>query len=49
VARSVADALSRARRSAGDQGEVVVAGSIFVAADARARVLGVRADPLIRM
>jgi dihydrofolate synthase/folylpolyglutamate synthase len=49
VAPSVGDALSRARRSAGERGEVVVAGSIFVAAAARARVLGVRADPLIRM
>ena len=49
VARSVADALARARRAAGEHGEVVVAGSIFLVADARARVTGARTDPLIRM
>jgi dihydrofolate synthase/folylpolyglutamate synthase len=48
-ARDVADALSRARRAAGPTGEVVVAGSIFLVAEARARVLGLRSDPLIRM
>ena len=49
VARSVADGLARARRAAGAQGLVVVAGSIFVVADARARHLGLREDPYIRM
>jgi dihydrofolate synthase/folylpolyglutamate synthase len=47
--RSIEDALSRARRAAGAGGEVVVAGSVFVVAEARARVLGLRTDPLIRM
>jgi hypothetical protein len=45
----VADALARARRAARPGGEVIVAGSIFLVAEARARVLGLRADPLIRM
>jgi len=49
VARSVADAIARARRAAGEGGEVVVAGSIFLVADARALVTGARTDPLIRM
>ena len=47
--RGTADALARARRAAGPRGEVIVAGSIFLVADARARVLGLRSDPLIRM
>jgi dihydrofolate synthase/folylpolyglutamate synthase len=47
--RGVADALAKARRAAGPGGEVVVAGSIFLVADARARVLGLRSDPQIRM
>jgi dihydrofolate synthase/folylpolyglutamate synthase len=47
--RGTADALARARRAAGPGGEVIVAGSIFLVADARARVLGLRSDPLIRM
>jgi len=47
--RSIDDALARARRAAGAAGEVVVAGSVFVVAEARARVLGLRTDPLIRM
>jgi dihydrofolate synthase/folylpolyglutamate synthase len=47
--RGVADALARARRAAGPGGEVVVAGSIFLVADARAHVLGLRTDPLIRL
>jgi dihydrofolate synthase/folylpolyglutamate synthase len=49
VAGNVAAALVRARRAAGVRGEVVVAGSIFLVADARARVLGLRGDPQIRM
>jgi dihydrofolate synthase/folylpolyglutamate synthase len=48
-ARGVGDALTRARRVAGATGEVVVAGSIFLVAQARARVLGLRSDPLIRL
>jgi dihydrofolate synthase/folylpolyglutamate synthase len=48
-AKDVADALARARRAAGARGEIVVAGSIFLVAEARARVLGRRSDPPIRM
>lgn len=42
-------ALDRARSLAGDDGLIVVAGSLFLIADARAKVLGVRSDPPIRM
>ncbi len=49
VARSVRDGLSRATRAAGPDGLVVVAGSIFLVAEVRALVLGVRTDPLIAM
>jgi dihydrofolate synthase / folylpolyglutamate synthase len=49
AARDVADALARARRLAGARGEIVVAGSIYLVAAARARVLGLRSDPPIRM
>lgn len=49
AATSVADALRRARRSAGPRGLVVVAGSIFLVAEARARILKVPTDPLIRL
>jgi dihydrofolate synthase/folylpolyglutamate synthase len=49
VARSIPDALRRAKRSAGRSGLVVVAGSIFLVAEARAKLLGVSTDPLIRM
>jgi dihydrofolate synthase/folylpolyglutamate synthase len=48
-ARSVADAVARAKKAVGPRGEVVVAGSIFVVAEARALVLGLRGDPQIRM
>jgi dihydrofolate synthase/folylpolyglutamate synthase len=48
-ARDVADALARARRLAGSRGEIIVAGSIYLVAAARARVLGLRSDPPIRM
>jgi dihydrofolate synthase/folylpolyglutamate synthase len=48
-ARSMRDALARARRVAGRDGLVVVTGSIFVVAEARALVLGARSDPFIRM
>lgn len=47
--RGTGDALYRARRAAGDDGLVVVAGSLFLIADARARVLSLPSDPLIRM
>ncbi len=46
---SIASALSRAKKLAGDKGAVIVAGSIFVVAEARAKLLKIRADPLIRM
>jgi dihydrofolate synthase/folylpolyglutamate synthase len=42
---SVADAVARARALAGPHGRVVVCGSIFVAAAARAELLGVAQDP----
>lgn len=48
-ARGAGDALYRARRAAGPDGMVVVAGSIFLVQDVRARLLGVRSDPHIRM
>jgi dihydrofolate synthase / folylpolyglutamate synthase len=48
-ARSAADAIARARRAAGHDGLVIVAGSIFLVAEARAHVLGLRSDPAIRM
>lgn len=48
-ARNLDDALARARRSAGPSGQIIVAGSIFLVAEARARVLGLRSDPPIRM
>lgn len=44
-----ATALARARRLAGSDGLVVVAGSIFLVAALRAAALKVRSDPLIRM
>jgi len=49
AARDVPDALARARRAAGPRGEIVVAGSIYLVAAARAHVLGLRSDPPIRM
>jgi dihydrofolate synthase / folylpolyglutamate synthase len=47
--RGIGDAIARARRAAGPDGEVVITGSIYLLADARAKVLGVRSDPPIRM
>ncbi len=47
--RGLRDALSRARRAAGPDGCVLVTGSIFLMAEVRAMLLGVRADPPIRM
>ena len=49
VARSVRDGLARARRIAGREGLVVVAGSIFVVAEARGLVKNTRTDPPIAM
>ncbi|HKP64865.1 MAG TPA: folylpolyglutamate synthase/dihydrofolate synthase family protein [Polyangiales bacterium] len=49
AARSVSDALRRARRDAGASGLVIIAGSIFLAAEARAKLLRVPTDPLIRL
>ncbi|NNK06345.1 MAG: bifunctional folylpolyglutamate synthase/dihydrofolate synthase [Myxococcales bacterium] len=49
VSRSVRDAVSRAQRAAGPDGLVVVAGSIFLVAEARALVKNVRTDPMIAM
>lgn len=49
AARSAADALARARRAAGPTGQVVVAGSIYLVAELRAKLLGLRSDPPIRM
>lgn len=48
VARSVPDALARARRAAGPEGLVVVAGSLFLVAAVRARVLGIAPEPAVR-
>ncbi len=47
-ARSVSAALQKAKRLAGPGGQVVVAGSIFLVAEARAQLLHVATDPLIR-
>lgn len=49
MARNVAHALARATRIAGPDGVVAVAGSIYLVAEARAQLLGIRADPPIRM
>ncbi len=49
VARSVRDAVARATRAAGPDGLVIVAGSIFLLAEARALVKNLRTDPPIAM
>jgi dihydrofolate synthase/folylpolyglutamate synthase len=49
VARSVPEAVIRAKRSAGRDGLVVVAGSIFLVSEVRALVKNVRTDPPIAM
>jgi dihydrofolate synthase/folylpolyglutamate synthase len=49
VARSVRDAVARAKRAAGPDGLVVTAGSIFLLSEARAIVKNVRTDPPIAM
>jgi dihydrofolate synthase / folylpolyglutamate synthase len=42
-------ALARARKLAGKRGLIIACGSIFLMAEVRARVLGVRADPSIAL
>jgi len=49
VAKTVTEGLELARKLAGDEGRVVVAGSIFLVHEARARLLGVATDPPIGM
>ena len=49
VARSVRDAVARAKRAAGPDGLVVAAGSIFLVSEVRALVQNVRTDPSIAM
>ncbi len=49
VAPSVREGLDEARRRAGRAGLVVVCGSIFVLAEARAHALGIEQEPLIAM
>lgn len=48
-ARSVPDAIARARRAAGSEGRIVVAGSIFMVHEVRAHLLGRKVDPPIGM
>lgn len=43
-ARSLRDGLARAQRAAGEDGRVVIAGSLFLVAAARAALLGLRTD-----
>ena len=49
VARSVRDAVARAKRAAGPNGLVVAAGSIFLLAEVRGLVKNVPTDPPIAM
>ena len=49
VAESVREGLDMARDTAGPEGEVVVAGSIFLVAEARALLLGLPAEPPVGM
>ncbi len=49
TARTVGEALRLARVRVGRRGIVVVAGSIFLVAEARAKILRVPTDPLIRL
>jgi dihydrofolate synthase/folylpolyglutamate synthase len=49
VARSVRDAVARAKRAAGPNGLVIAAGSIFLVSEVRALVKNVRTDPPIAM
>ena len=45
-ARSIEEAVSLARRAAGEDGDVVVAGSLFLLAEVRAQLLGCSSEPL---
>lgn len=47
--RGLHSALNQARRAAGVNGLIVITGSIFLVAEARAALLGIPSDPLIRM
>ncbi|MDP3278582.1 MAG: folylpolyglutamate synthase/dihydrofolate synthase family protein [Deltaproteobacteria bacterium] len=47
VCDSIEDALAKAQARVGPNGRVVVCGSVFVAASARAALLGERCDPLL--
>ncbi|MBN8611301.1 MAG: bifunctional folylpolyglutamate synthase/dihydrofolate synthase [Deltaproteobacteria bacterium] len=49
AAPSVIDGVEEAKRRAGEGGTVIVCGSIFVLAEARAHVLGLAQEPLIAM
>ena len=49
AAPSVIDGVEEAKRRAGEGGTVIVCGSIFVLAEARAHVLGIEQEPLIAM
>lgn len=49
VARSPGDAITRARRAAGPNGEVVVTGSLFLVAEVRAELLHCKNEPLLAM
>jgi dihydrofolate synthase/folylpolyglutamate synthase len=49
IASSPAQGLRLARRAAGSGGLVIVAGSIFLVAELRARILRIASDPLIRL
>jgi dihydrofolate synthase/folylpolyglutamate synthase len=49
AAKNASDALRTAKRAADGGGLVVIAGSIFLVAELRAKLLGVPSDPLIRM
>lgn len=49
MAPSVAEGLALARRRAGQKGLVIVVGSIFVLAEARASLLGIEQEPPIAM
>ena len=49
VARSVRDAVARAKRAAGPNGLVVAAGSIFLVSEARVLVKNIRTDPPIAL
>jgi dihydrofolate synthase/folylpolyglutamate synthase len=49
AAESVIAGLERARALAGPEGRVIVCGSIFVLAEARAHLLGIEQEPLVAM